>query len=93
MVVGILELHSVHEGVCKGCALGKNIKKSPSSENRSKGILYLIHSNVCGPMTVKSLGGSIYYVTFVDEFSRNTWLYLLNTKDEVFRKFKNSRLK
>jgi hypothetical protein len=44
MVVGIPELQSVHEGVCRGCALGKNIKKPfPSSENRSKGILDLIH--------------------------------------------------
>jgi hypothetical protein len=44
MVVGILELQSVHKGVCRGCALGKNIKKPfPSSENRSKEILDLIH--------------------------------------------------
>jgi hypothetical protein len=40
MVVGIPKLQSVHEGVCRGCALGKNIKKPfPSSENRSKGDL------------------------------------------------------
>ena len=87
MVVGIPKLQLVHEGVCRGCALGKNIKKPfPSSENRSKGILYLIHSDVCGPMPVKSVGGSLYYVTFIDDFSRKTWLYLLKTKDEVFRK-------
>jgi transposase InsO family protein len=39
-------------------------------------------------MPVKSLGGSLYYVTFLDDYSRNTWLYLLKTKDEVFNKFK-----
>jgi hypothetical protein len=78
----------VHEGVCIGCAHGKNIKKPfPSGENRSKEILNLIHSYVCGHIPVNSLGGSIYYVTFIDEFSRNTWLYLLNNKDEVVRKF------
>jgi hypothetical protein len=88
MVVGIPELQSVHEGVCRGCALGKNIKKPfPSSENRSKEILDLIHSDVCGPMPVKSLGGSLYYVTFIDDFSRKTWMYLIKTKDEVFGKF------
>jgi hypothetical protein len=74
--------------VCRGCVLGKNIKRPfPSSENRSKEILNLIHSYVCGPMPVKSLGGSHYYVTFIDDFSRKTWLYLLKTKDEVFSKF------
>jgi hypothetical protein len=88
MVEGIPELQSTHEGICKGCALGKNIKKPfPSNNNRSKEILDLIHSDVCGPMLVKYLGGSIYYVTFIDEYSRNTWLYLLKTKDEVFIKF------
>jgi hypothetical protein len=38
-------------------------------------------------MATKSLGGSSYYVIFKDDYSRNTWLYLLKTKDEVFRKF------
>jgi hypothetical protein len=47
----------------------------------------LIHSDVCGPMPVKSLGGSLYYVSFIDDFSRKTWMYLLKLKDEVFGKF------
>jgi hypothetical protein len=69
MVVGILELQSVHEGVCRGCALGKNIKKPfSSSENRSKGMLDLILSYLCGHMPLKSLGGYLYYVTFIDDF-------------------------
>ena len=38
-------------------------------------------------MPVKSLGGSSYYVIFIDDYSRKTWLYLLKTKDEVFNKF------
>jgi hypothetical protein len=88
MVEGIPELQSTHEGICKGCALGKNIKKPfPSNNNRSKEILDLIHSDVCGLMPVKSLGGSLYYVIFIDDYSRKTWLYLLKTKDEVFNKF------
>jgi transposase InsO family protein len=88
LVEGILDLQSTHEGICKGCALGKNIKKPfPSSNNRSKDILDLIHLDVCGPMPVKSLGGSSYYVIFIDDYSRKTWLYLLKTKYEVFNKF------
>jgi hypothetical protein len=38
-------------------------------------------------MPVKSLGGSSYYIIFIDDYSRKTWLYLLKTKDEVFNKF------
>ena len=41
---------------------------------------------------MKSLGGSLYYVTFIDEFSRKTWLYLLKTKDEVFSKFQEFKV-
>ena len=88
MVEGIPELKSTHEGICKGSTLGKNIKKPfPSSNNRSKETLDLIHSYVCGPMPVKSLGGALYYLTFIDDYSRKKWLYLLKSKDEVFSKF------
>jgi hypothetical protein len=60
IVVGIPKLQYVHEGSCRGCALGNNIKKPfPSSENRSTEILNLIHLDVCVPMPVKSLGGSL----------------------------------
>jgi hypothetical protein len=38
-------------------------------------------------MPVKYLGGSLYYITFIDDYSRKTWLYLLKSKDEVFNKF------
>jgi hypothetical protein len=88
MVEGIPELKSTHEGICKGCALGKNIKKPfPSNNNRYKEILDLIHSYVCGPVLVKYLGGYSYYIIFIDDYSRKTWLYILKTKDEVFNKF------
>jgi hypothetical protein len=80
-------LKSTHEGICKGCALGKNIKKPfPRSNKRSKEVLDLIHSAVCGPMPVKSLEGSSYYVIFIDDYSRKTWSYLLKTKDKVLSK-------
>ena len=48
----------------------------------------LIHSDVFGPILVPSLGGAIYYVSFIDDFSRNTSLYFLKKKSEVFSKFK-----
>ena len=53
-----------------------------------KGILEIIHSDVCGPMSSKSLRGYAYYVSFIDDFSRKTWVYFMKNKDEVFSKFK-----
>jgi transposase InsO family protein len=92
MVTGLPELQVEHDGICRGCALGKNAKGYfPSSDNRSKGILDLVHSDVCGPMTVASLGGFLYYVIFIDDFSWKTWIFFMKTKDEVFNRFQEFR--
>jgi hypothetical protein len=47
----------------------------------------LIHSDVCGPMIVASLNGYLYYVLFIDDHSRKTWIYFLKNKDGVLAKF------
>ena len=39
-------------------------------------------------MPSTSLSGYEYYVTFIDDYSRKTWIYFLKEKDEVFGKFK-----
>ena len=75
---------------CEHCLYGKqNRVKFPSSiVSREKGILDLIHSDVFGPIPIPSLEGSLYYFSFINNFSRNMWLYLLKNKFEVFDKFK-----
>ena len=78
----------VHDIVCRGCDLGNNVKKKfPSSHNRYKGILDLVHSNVCGPMYSQSLSGNLYYVLFINDFSRKAWIYFMKSKSETFSKF------
>ena len=89
VVTGLPDPKIEHEGSCKGCARGKNIKNPfPKSETKTKGTLELIHSNVCGPMPSTSLSGYEYYVIFIDDYSRKTSIYFLKTKSEVFGKFK-----
>jgi transposase InsO family protein len=78
-----------HEDICKGCAQGKNVKKPfPSSDSKAKGVLDIIHLDMCGPMSTTSLSMYVYYVSFIDDFSRKTWIYFLKAKNEVFNKFK-----
>ena len=48
-----------------------------------------MHSDVCGPMPTLSMGGVAYFVTFIDDFSRKTWVYPLRRKDEVLSIFKH----
>jgi hypothetical protein len=75
--------------VCRGCAHGNNSKVVfPSSESRSKEILDIVHSDVIGSMLVELLHGYSYYVTFIDDFSRKTRIFFMNTKDEVFNRFR-----
>jgi hypothetical protein len=74
---------------CEHCIYGKQSRvRFPSGATRENGILELVHSDVFGPVTVPSLGGSLYYVSFIDDFSRKTWIYFLRKKSEVFEKFK-----
>ena len=91
MVTDFPELQIEHDGVCKGCALGKLAKSSfPNSDSKPKGILDLVHSDLCGPMSVASLGGFWYYILFIDDYSRKTWIYFLKSKDsgEVLGRFR-----
>jgi hypothetical protein len=88
-IIGLPYFKVDHEGVCKGCAQGKNIKNPfPKSDSKAEGILELIHSDVCGPMPSTTLSGYVYYVSCIDDYSRKTWIYFLKSKDEVFGKFK-----
>jgi hypothetical protein len=57
-------------------------------DSKTEGVLELIHSDVCGPMPSSSISGYVYYVSFIDDYSRKTWIYFLKSKDEVFSKFK-----
>ena len=82
-------LDQVHLKKCVDCLAGKqnrvSFKSSPPS--RKENVLDLIHSDLCGPLP-KSLGGAKYFVTFIDDHSRKTWVYLLKTKDQVLEVFK-----
>ena len=58
------------------------------SQNRSNQILEIIHTDVCGPIQIESIGGSRYMLTFTDDYSRYTTVYFLKNKNNVFAKFK-----
>eukprot|EP00253_Pinus_taeda_P012573 PITA_12573 len=81
-----------HFDTCRGCAMGKFAKSPfPNNDSRATGILDLIHSDVSGRMSHVSLSGYEYYVLFVDDHSRRTWIYFLKTKSEVFKRFQEFR--
>ena len=73
---------------CKECVDGKIHRQKFNKEGkRSSEVLGLVHSDVCGKTSTDSLSGARYFLTFIDDRSRYTWVYILKTKDEVFEKF------
>ena len=79
-------------GTCESCLLGK-MTKSPftGKGERAKQLLELIHTDVCGPMSIQARGGYQYFITFIDDYSRYGYLYLMKYKSEAFEKFKEFR--
>ena len=91
-VEGLLEIQEKHEGVCRGCVKGKNTKKTFSiSERKAKGIMEIIRSDVCGQKSSSSLSGYAYYVSFIDDFSRKTWIYFMKKKMKYSANSRNSK--
>lgn len=73
---------------CVPCHEGKHTRSSfKHSGTRASNVLELVHSDLCGPMEIKSLGGARYILVFVDDFSRKTFVYFLKTKCEVTKYF------
>ena len=75
---------------CEHCLAGKQNRASFKSypTSRKTKLLELVHSDLCGPMKTKTLGGALYFVTFIDDCSRKLWVYVLKTKDQVLGVFK-----
>ena len=64
--------------LCDTCQIAKNHRLPYSSnERRSSHVLDLIHCDIWGPSPVKSTSEFIYYLLFIDDYSRFTWLYPL----------------
>ncbi|CAL8167682.1 unnamed protein product [Prunus armeniaca] len=73
---------------CTHCLDGKQHRASfqHGHAQRKPNVLDIVYSDVCGPMTTSTLGGAIYFVTFIDDHSRKVWAYALRTKDQVYER-------
>ena len=89
-MVNGLPMMEQKDQVCEGCILGKqHIDSFPVGRSwRAKAPLELVHSDICGPMQTPSIGKCRYFITFIDDFSRRTWVFFLKEKSEAFNFFK-----
>ncbi|RVW84956.1 Retrovirus-related Pol polyprotein from transposon TNT 1-94 [Vitis vinifera] len=57
--------------------------------NRCSDVLELIHTDICGPFPTPSWNGQQYFITFIDDYSRYGYLYLIHEKFQSLDVFKN----
>jgi len=74
---------------CESCQLGKHIRNSfPSNvSQRASSFFTLVLSDIWGSSRIKSNLGFQCFVTFIDDYSRNTWVFLLKNRSELFSIF------
>ena len=84
-----IDENTPYETNCESCALGK-MHRQPFPKRGSYCAtqpLEIIHTDLCGPIQVESLGGSRYILMFTDDYSRYTVVYCLKSKDQTLPKF------
>ncbi|KAF7144421.1 hypothetical protein RHSIM_Rhsim04G0200400 [Rhododendron simsii] len=89
MVKGLPHIQRPNE-LCESCILGKQHRNNFGKQVdwRASMPLELVHTDVCGPLKPISNCQNRYFLTFIDDYSRNTWVYFLKLKSKVFEKFK-----
>ena len=98
------DLRGIHLNPCIYCLVGKQHRVSFASPTLSRKMHALDHvyTDVYDPLRTKTPGGSVdipgisgalYFVTFIDNFSRKVWAYALKTKDQVINDFKEFHAK
>lgn len=69
--------------MCVDCIKGKQTKHTKKCATRSGGLLEIVHINICGPFDSPSFNREKYFITFIDDFSRYCYIYLLHEKSQA----------
>jgi len=79
-----LELHNIKTNNCLECAISK-LKSKPHNKipPKAQKVLETIHSDIMGPINPVSQDNFKYIITFIDEFSRKSWVNLMKEKSEA----------
>jgi len=85
--LGLINMHDKQNSKCDVCVESKITKKTCYFVERQTELLGLIHIDLADLKQTMSRGGKNYFVTFIDDFSRYTKVYLIKHKDEAFNMF------
>jgi transposase InsO family protein len=87
LIDGLPKLKFEKDLVCAPCKHGKMIAAShaPVTQVMTERPGELLHMDTVGPARVRSAGGKWYVLVIVDDFSRYSWVFFLESKDEAFQ--------
>ena len=74
--------------ICVECIKGKQTKNKRLGANRTLEVLELIHTNICGPFPKASWNGQQYFISFIYNYFRYVYLYLIKEKTQSLDMFK-----
>ena len=77
---------------CTNCIKGKQTNTRRFGANRATDILQLILTYICGPFPKVSWNCQQYFITFIDDFSRYGYLYLIHEKSQSLEVFKSLKV-
>ena len=69
------------------CIKGKYVKKIKKDAKRNVRILHIIHTDICGQFSVKSVDGYDSFITFTDDYSHYGYIYSIKERKDVLDKF------
>jgi hypothetical protein len=92
-IIGTPEIPFIKH-VCSSCATRKMYKDGTPKQRTTQTTkpLLLIHTNLCGPLPTSSRTGNKYILTFINDFTKKTWLCFLAQKSQTLEIFKQFRL-
>src|ERR1035438_8165794 len=84
---------SIGNKVCEACMYGKQARLPFEDSSSMHELMELVHSDICRPICMVSLGGTRYIITFINHFSCYPMGYFLEKKDgqvslDAFKKYK-----
>ena len=89
LVRGLKDVKFVKDKLCSACQAGKHTHPTKPYMSPTR-VLELLHIDLFGPTTYKSLGGNLYCLVIVDDYFRYTWVFFFHDKTKVaacFKKF------
>jgi transposase InsO family protein len=76
-------------GPCIECAKEKQTSMRKYTTNRMTDVLELIHTDICGPFPTATRNSHVYFISFIDDYSRYGYIYLIKEKTQALDTFKS----